>query len=118
MQNKKSVIRTLVNRAFTHCSDPNDRKIELNTLNEILIENNYPEKLIKNIINSCQAKFTNQNNHISSNFNIDRLIKIPYCKNVSENIRSILAKYDINVVFKKGLTVKNLLKPKNSSQLK
>jgi hypothetical protein len=44
LESKKSVMRTLINRAFTHCTDDIRLKKELDYLRDILTENNYPLK--------------------------------------------------------------------------
>jgi hypothetical protein len=47
LENKKSVIRTLINRAFTHISNPEILNIELEFIRNILKNNNYPNNIIK-----------------------------------------------------------------------
>ena len=118
LQNKKSVNRTLVNRAFSHCSDPLALENELGLLKNIFLENNYPLNLIVNIINECHQKsLQNLNSQDQSEFNIEKLICIPYFKNLSESIRNILSKHDINVVFRRGFNIKNLFNSEPKSIL-
>ena len=111
MPNKKSVLRSLLSRAFTHTSNDKDKKIELDNLTKILIQNNYPECLIKSIINECKRKYSNPNSHQKAEFNLDQCITIPYFQNISESIGEILSEHDIKVVFKRGHTIKNMLSP-------
>jgi len=59
LENKKSVIRTLINRAFTHVSNEDILKIELNNTMNILENNNYPTKVIKDITDRVKKKFIN-----------------------------------------------------------
>ena len=116
MQNKKSVIRSLVNRAITHTSDENDLVNEINHLKHVLIENNYPEQIIRDTITSCMRKH-NFPNTTQPEYDMSKLITIPYYKGISEKIREILQKQNIKTVFTKGITIKNLLTSKNRSNL-
>jgi hypothetical protein len=111
LQNKKSVIRSLVYRAFTHCSNSNDLSSELDNLKFVLNQNNYPDKIIHEIINQYRRKFSNSDSNEKIEFDINRMISIPYHQNLSENIRRILGNHDIKVVFKKGKTIRNMLNP-------
>ena len=119
-QDKKSVIRTLVHRAFTHCSDDNDRGKELTDLHNILVQNDYPSQVITDTVTQCSRNMIlndQEQSNLSTEFNMDRVITIPYYKNLSESIRYLLAKNNIKVVFQKGLTIKNLLTPTKSNDL-
>jgi hypothetical protein len=118
--NKKSVIRALVSRAFTHNTDQSDLKIELSHIEDVLIENNYPKNLIHEIISQQKQKHLLPkvpSSHLTPSFDITKTISIPYYKHISENIKKILFKYDIKVVFKRGLTVRNMLNNNKRNKL-
>ena len=101
LQNKISVIRTLVNRAFTHTSDKVNLDRELSSIKQVLIENYYPPRLIENIISECKHKFNTTSPLLNTNFDMTKVVSTPYNKGLGENIKKTLGQYGINVVFKK-----------------
>ena len=108
IQNKKSVIRTLINRAFTHSSDEQGLIAEIEHIKSVLLENNYPSSLIHQVIQECKNK--NNSNHINiSNFDISKVISIPHYRFLGENIKKTLSKFDIQCIFNRGLTLRNIL---------
>ncbi len=81
LENKKSVIRTLVNRANTHVSNPQILDIELNNIMNILESNNYPIKVIKNITEQVKKKFDKSTSNSQKDvINPSKIISIPYIK--------------------------------------
>ena len=117
IQNKKAVIRTLVNRALTHTSSSQDLEKELNHLKYILSQNHYPDKIVIDTINDCKRKFLIKTNNDLSEFDMTKVITIPYYRGLSESIREILYKQNIKTVFKRGFTIKNLLNPRKKDIL-
>ena len=108
IQNKKSVIRTLINRAFTHSSEQQGLNSEIQHIKSVLLENNYPSSLIDQVIQECKNKH-NPNQIKISNFDISKVISIPYYRFLGENIKNTLRKFDIQCVFNRGLTLRNIL---------
>ena len=79
-------------------------------MRNVLQENNYPLRLIENVITQTKAKYQNSNQaNTSQNFDLEKIIAIPYYRNTSEKIKQILSKFDIKVVFRKGLTIRSIL---------
>jgi len=117
LENKKAVIRTLANIALTNTSDRNQLDAEFNSIVSMLRANNYPLNIITQIINQCKIKFYSREKHNHDTFDITKTITIPYYRNVSENIKTILRKYDISVVYKRGNSINNLLNPIKKSSL-
>ena len=108
----------MIERAFTHCTNESDKEIELDQMRTVLMNNGYPVNLINDIINKCRNKFSNRNiEEVNNEFDIEKVFCIPYYRHISEQIRKVLFKYDINVVFRKGKTIKSCLnnnyKPNN-----
>ena len=88
LQNRKSVIRTLVNRAFTHISDQSTLISELNNIKYVLNENNYPSKIIDPIIDSYYTKYNSSSlTNNNKEFDKDNIISIPYIRGLSEKIQ-------------------------------
>jgi hypothetical protein len=121
LENKKSVMRTLINRAFTHCTDDIKLKKELNYLRDILIENNYPLKLVEGMIADYCKKYSFLNNndeqHNKPEFDKLNLIAIPYIKGVSEKIKYILKNHGLNTVFKKGKSIGAILSKRDNKNI-
>ena len=62
------------------------------------------------MINICRNKYSNlQTDSNNSEFDMTKVIAIPYYRNISENIRKILGKHEIKVVFRKGTTIRSML---------
>jgi len=85
LENKKSVIRTLINRAFTHISNPEILNIELEFITNILKNNNYPNNIIKSIEKQIHKKYNNSNNKDEKvDLDYSKIISIPYIRGTSE----------------------------------
>jgi hypothetical protein len=110
LENKKSVIRTLVSRAYTHVSNPEILDIQLNNIMNILESNNYPIKVIKNITEQVKKKF-DKSTSISQKdvINPSKIISIPYIKGTGEQIKNLMSKHEYKIVYKKGKNLKSLL---------
>ena len=91
-------------------------KSDLIEAKNILQSNYYPSNLIDSIITECKRKY-NTNITNKSEFDMSRIICLPYFKYLSETIRSILKPYNVNVVFKRGSSVRNMLKFKQKCNL-
>ena len=116
LQNKKSVIRTFIEDIFTKNSNQDRIESDLIEAKNILKNNYYPDYLIDSIIIECKRKYSlNINN--KTEFDMSRVICLPYFKKLSENLRSILKPYNINVVFKRGSSVRNFIKGKHKNNL-
>jgi predicted GIY-YIG superfamily endonuclease len=102
----RSVIYSLINRAYTHCSDDNIRKTELGVIRDTLIRNNYPLNEINKICKKVRGKHKNKNKNSESKNNKKDPEKpittctIPYIRGTSDKIRRINSKYNIRTVFK------------------
>jgi hypothetical protein len=94
LENKKSVIRTLINRAFTHISNPEILNIELDFITNILKSNNYPNSIIKSVEKQIHKKYENSNNEEKVDLDYSKIISIPYIRGTSEKIRNLMSNYD------------------------
>ncbi len=83
LENKKSVIRTLINRAFTHISNPEILNIELDFITNILKSNNYPNSIIKSVEKQIHKKYENSNNEEKVDLDYSKIISIPYIRGTS-----------------------------------
>jgi hypothetical protein len=120
LENKKSVIRTLTHRAYTHSSDEHSMKNELKYINTVLENNDYPKKVVNNTIEQTLEKIKQR--EVSSDeqkipFDFSKVISIPYINGVSDQIKRLLNKYDFKVVFKKGTSNRSLLTNYRTNEL-
>ena len=115
---KYSVISTLYHRAKAVCSNLQHLNEEQAHLQKVLIRCKYPEwalNRMKKKINAPIIPKDNNNNKkkptSSSNIsNIKRnYMVVPYTKGLSESIKNVCKKYGIQVYFKGGRTIKDLL---------
>ena len=80
-------------------------------------ENHYPEKLINNVIYKYQHKIKNDKPAEISEFDISKVISIPYYNGLSDDIAKIMKEYDIKVVFKQGIRLRNILNNNNKRSI-
>lgn len=118
LQNKKSVIKTLVNRAIRLTNDHDKFNSEMKYLQEVLLENNYHKELVQQTIHDCIAKNSLINlSNISQDIDPSKIIIIPYYRNLSEKISEILRNQGVKVYYKRGKTIGNLLKFRDSEDI-
>ena len=111
LTSKYSVIGTLQHRAQTICSDPQLLHKEEQHLKSTLKKCKYPTWALNKIQMKSKkqdtikapTKRTNTNNQKKSH------IVVPYYSGLSESIKNIGSKYGVEVYFKGGSTIKNLL---------
>ena len=104
---KYSVINTLTHRALTISSTPVLIKEELKHLEEVLKQCKYPEWAIKKIFHKQQNKQKKQTP--KSKYPAKCHIVIPYSQGIGESLKNICKKHGVDVHFKGGKTLKNIL---------
>ena len=105
---KRAIIKTFVTRALKYCTSSTALNEELKLIENVLVQNYYPIDLIKQTISNAIQKFNNPNLP-KYQFDLSRVISIPFYSNMSTEIKNMLAKYNIDTVFKKGSRVQNIL---------
>ena len=111
LASKYSVINTLTHRAKTLCSTLESIKQELEHLEKVLIGCKYPRWAIKKILQKHihpQKKTNKKKQHPSTQKKIFHMV-FPYSKVIGESFKNICKKYGIQVYFKGGKTIKDLL---------
>ena len=99
MAHKRSVATTLLRRAVNIPSSCQEKKAELQHVEEVLRDNNYPDHFIK----KCVERSTSCNPNSSSNSHdeIDKaMVVLPYVSGVSEKIGRALKPYGIKTAHK------------------
>lgn len=105
MTYKKNTVGILTQKILT-LSDPDFHQKNFKILQQTLISNNYPIKLIKQIINSKIQTQNDQQINSTTTTNIQqKYVSVPYIKNLFENISSLSKKLNIKTV---GRAQKNL----------
>ncbi|BHF68865.1 hypothetical protein SprV_0301190600 [Sparganum proliferum] len=105
---KRSCVRTLFQRAQTHCSDDDDRKKEVKYLRALFEANGYPKSFIRKYLRKSHSGRSNEE---KPKF----WLSIPYVKNVSEATSRILKPFGIGVVHKPASTIRQqIMRPKDS----
>lgn len=104
---KKSVIKSLWNRAESHCSNNELLKSEKSHLRSIFHANGYPNRIIN--------KWTQKNQNVNdTNNDTTKWISVPYIKNISESAARILKKGGVSVAHKPSNTLRmNLMRVKD-----
>jgi len=106
---KISTITNLTKRAQILCSQKNDFHKEIMYIQKTMELNDYPQNIVKKTINNCLRK----DNRRKTKQDIEQnqiMLYLPYEQGISERIAAIGRKYNIRVVNKKGISLKNHLK--------
>ena len=108
------MIKTPTNRAKAVCSNPELLKTELKHLKEFLSHSKYPKWPINKVLHQQQKGRENINRRKQGNSNISQTNKrchivVPYSQGLCESYKNICSKYGVQVHFKGGKTLKNLL---------
>ena len=109
---KAGIIRTLVNRAETICSEPDNTCAELQHIKQELMANGYPDTFINKHMVQKSGILTDLGNKDTP---IATMV-LPYVKGLSEKIRRLASKHNIRTAFKSSTTLRNVLtkvKPAN-----
>ena len=111
VSSKYSVIGSLQYRANTICSNKELLRSEEHHIEEALTRCKYPTWAInKAKMKTKTAANRNKNRNIFTNNNILRShIVIPYYQGISESMKKACSEYAVQVYFKGGNTIKNLL---------
>ena len=111
LTSKYSVIGTLQHRAQTICFNPQMLQKEEQHLKTALKKCKYPTWALNRIQMKTKKQDTNQapTKKTSMNNQNKSYIVVPYYIGLSESIKNIGSKYGVQVYFKGGTTIKNLL---------
>ena len=107
-----SVVGTLHHRAKTICSNRQLLQQEEEHLSEALMNCNYPIWALNRVkmkMNNPAQKKTNNQNTTQQNTNLKPYITVPYYKGLSESVKKKCNNYGVQVYFRGGTTIKNLL---------
>ena len=109
LTSKYSVIGTLQHRAQAICSNP--QLLQKEHLKSALKKCKYPTLALNKIQIKAKKKDTNKapTKRTSTNNQKKSYIVVPYYSGLSESIKNIGGKYGVEVYFKGGTTIKNLL---------
>ena len=110
---KYSVVVTLYHRAKTICSNQDVLEKEEQHLFQALKKCKYPTWALNRVKMRCQNpnnKRRNNNNNQQNNSSMkNTYMVVPYYQGLSESIKRSCKKYGVQVHFKGGLAIKNLL---------
>ena len=102
IQHKINIIKNLVDSAIL-LSNKIYHFDNLNIIKENLILNNYPTKSTDKYIKKRTMEICNKNNTKFNKMNSDlepkKLISIPFFGKISENVKRIISKHNINIIF-------------------
>ena len=110
---KYIVIGTLHHRAQTICSNPQLLQQEEDHLHRALTKCTYPVWALNRIKikrrNPAQNKDKSNKTKSGTNNNQNPYIVVPYYRGLSESPKKVCSKHGVQVYFKGGTTIKNLL---------
>ena len=113
LPSKYGVIGTLLHRAKTICSNPQLLKQEEDHLYRALTKCKYPAWALNRmrIKSRSQTKKKNSNNQKNTGTDIIQKphIVAPYHRGLSESLKKVCSNHGVQVYFKGGTTIKNLL---------
>ena len=114
LEHKRSVVRTLLNRAETHVSDPQDQDQERSHVKKVLAANGYKTWVFK--IPNQKNKEERQKQKELNNPQTSRppLVGLPYIQGLSEELQRIFKTHGVNSFLKPTNTLRQILvKPKD-----
>ena len=121
ISNKYSVISSLMHRAKDVCSNKQSLEEEQKVIQEALQACKYPAWAInrmKTKINSTNNRNRNSNTNKPDNRPMHRnSVTVPYNKGLSETFKNICKRYGIQVHFKSGKTIKELVALKDQDHI-
>ena len=111
LTSKYSVIGTLQHRTQIICSNPQLQPRAEDHLHSALRKCKYPNWALNKIRIKAKKAATNKdnNNRTNTNNNQKSYIVVSYYSGLSESIKKVGSKYGVQVYFKGGTTIKNLL---------
>ena len=114
---KYSMIGTLYHRAKTICSNPQLLKQEEENLHRALVKCKYPAWALNRIkIKSRNPAWKKKSSNSKKNTRTDNIQKpytvVPYHRGLSESFKKLCSSHGVQVYFKGGTTIKNLMAPK------
>ena len=112
VSSKYSVVGTLHHRANTICSDQQLLKEEEDHLTKALMKCKYPKWALNRVkikMNSTAHKNKNKARPTQQNITPRPHITVPYYRGLSESIKQRCRNYGVQVYFRGGTTIKNLL---------
>lgn len=115
IQHKLSVIKTLSHQTSANTNKHDTIDQELAKVKDFMLLNDYPPELVQKTIAKCKSSFSSS--QVKINFDISKTIVITYHRGISEKIKRILNKHNINVVFKSGLSLQNIFNKNKRTDL-
>ena len=112
ISSKYSVVGTLHQRAKTICSSKQLLQQEEEHLSKVLMNCKYPTWALNRVQMKMSKPAQNKNNNKSTTLHTTNqrpYITVPYYKGLSESVKRKCNNYGIQVYFKGGTTIKNLL---------
>ena len=112
ISSKYSVVGTLHHRAKTICSSPYMLQKEEEHLSSVLTRCKYPTWAIKRVKMKMRKPTQKKKNNSSTNTqqNCQKLyMVVPYYQGISESVKRTCNKHGVQVYFRGGVTIKNLL---------
>nr|VZI13874.1 unnamed protein product [Spirometra erinaceieuropaei] len=106
LSHKRSCVRTLYKRAETHCSEPDDKRLELRNLQRLFMANGYPRNFIERNRQPGPSRSS-----VTEQPKIWRAL--PYIDGVSEAVSRLLRPLGIGIAHRPESTIRNLvMRPK------
>ena len=116
LDHKRSVVRTLINRASTLISDPGDQKKEIKHVKEVLAANGYPDWSLE-VPNQSDAIKRKERKKESSPSTHSFPVGLPYISGLSEELQRVFRNHGVSVYHKPFNTLRSLLvKPKDKQK--
>ena len=112
------IVKSMLNRAYNLCDEGEPLVREVKLLNDAFIANGYHPKDVDRIISTYEHQKRDKNEEAKNRCDT---ICIPYVQGVSDILRKQLAKEGVNLIFKKGRTLRQFLfngEPKKSTRKK
>ena len=116
LDHKRSVVRTLLNRAETHVSEPADKDAEIAHVKNVLRANGYKDWALE-VPNQTDKDKRKERKNAEKPTTPAPFIGLPYIQGLSEELQRICKDHGVSVYHKPVNTLKSLLvKPKDKTK--
>jgi hypothetical protein len=110
IDHKRAVVSTLLHRALTVPTEPNEKNTEVNRVKKALVKNGYPTKFIRNELSKAvRERDVGRKEGTSQQSKPLGFACVPYVKHVSDKIRRVLSKAGIRVAHPSTNTLRQKL---------
>ena len=118
LHHKQGVVRTLIDRAESIITDPEDKAVEYEHISKALVNCGYPKRVIRGVIrrrNTPKETSTTSKRPKDVNYGNRTMVTVPYVQGLSEKVQRIFKRHGVQCALKPNHTLRSMLvRPKDT----